>query len=193
MASNAAWGKGAGLVFLWSQAANEVRKDLKDDGKVGPRSVLAWAGATIGTAFILNPGWANGVRGSLARATFWFTVNATRAIALPIIGVATSAEGLALIIPVVVGAVVSDAIDEEEGFDNYTGFISGGTWPGSNDPNYLTGDPNDSGYFNVPKNLETITSSQPLTRALTWTISESDKKVESWEKILGFGGSEQVP
>jgi hypothetical protein len=184
MASNAAWGKGSGLVFLWSQAANEVRKDLKDDGKVGPRSVLAWAGATIGTAFILNPGWANGVRGSLTRATFWFTVNATRAIVLPIIGVATSAPGLAVIIPAVTGAIVSDIIDEEEGLDNYTGFVTAGII--GNDPNYLTGDPNDSGYFNVVKNFKTVAETQPLTRALTWTLSETDKKVKSWEKILGF-------
>jgi hypothetical protein len=120
------------------------------------------------------------------RGTFWFTVNATRAIVLPIIGVATSAEGLAVIIPVVVGAVVSDAIDEDEGYDNYTGFISGGTWPGSNDPNYLTGDPNDSGYFNVVKNFDTVASTQPLSRALTWTISETNKKVESWANIFGL-------
>jgi hypothetical protein len=183
MASNAAWGKGTGLTFVWGHAVNEVRKDMKD-GKPGVRSIYAIGVAGASTAFILNPNWANGVRGSVARATFWFTVNATRYIALPIVGVATSAQGLAVIVPVVVGAVVSDIIDEEEGFDNYTGFLTAGII--GNDPNYLTGDPNDSGYFNVVKNFDTVASTQPLSRALTWTLAETDKKVKSWEKILGF-------
>jgi hypothetical protein len=183
MASNLAWGRGGRLTTAWAFAANEVRKDLKD-GKVGPRSVLAVGGASLGTAFILNPSWSTKVYGSFLRQTFWFTARATAAIALPIVGVATSAQGLAVIIPVVVGAVVSDIIDEEEGFDNYTGFLTAGNI--GNDPNYLTGDSNDSGYFNVVQNFKTVAGSQPLTRGLTWTLAETDKKVKSWERILGF-------
>jgi hypothetical protein len=183
MASNATWGKGAGLLGVWGNAVNEVRIDAKD-GKVGLRTIYAITVAGASTAFILNPGWANIVRGQFWRGTFWFTVTATRAIVLPIIGVATSAPGLAVIIPAVTGAIVSDIIDEEEGLDNYTGFVTAGII--GNDPNYLTGDPNDSGYFNVVKNFDTVASSQPLSRALTWTISETNKKVDSWANIFGL-------
>jgi hypothetical protein len=183
MASNLAWGRGGRLATAWAYAANEVRKDMKD-GKPGVRSIYAIGVAGSATAFILNPAWSTKVYGSFLRQTFWFTARATAAIALPIVGVATSAQGLAVIIPVVVGAVVSDAIDEDEGLDNYTGFLTAGII--GNDPNYLTGDPNDSGYFNVVKNFKTVAETQPLTRALTWTLSETDKKVKSWEKILGF-------
>ena len=54
----------------------------------------------------------------------------------------------------IAGAVTSDIIDPEEGLDNYLGFTSGGI--GGNSPNYVTGDANDSGYFNVVRNMSTI-------------------------------------
>jgi len=53
------------------------------------------------------------------------------------------------------GAIVSDIIDPEDGLDNYVGFTLGGIG-GGNDANYLTGDANDSGYFNVAQNLSTV-------------------------------------
>jgi len=52
------------------------------------------------------------------------------------------------------GAIVSDAIDPEEGLDNYVGFTTGGVF--GNQPNYVTGDANDSGYFNVVQNFANI-------------------------------------
>ena len=54
----------------------------------------------------------------------------------------------------VAGAITSDAIDPEEGLDNYLGFTTGGEY--GNQPNYVTGDANDSGYFNVVRNFSNI-------------------------------------
>ena len=54
----------------------------------------------------------------------------------------------------VAGAITSDAIDPDEGLDNYLGFTSGGEF--GNQPNYVTGDANDSGYFNVVRNFANI-------------------------------------
>ena len=53
------------------------------------------------------------------------------------------------------GAIVSDIIDPDEGLDNYVGFTLGGI-AGGNDANYLTGDANNSGYFNVTQNMNLI-------------------------------------
>ena len=207
MASNLAWGRGTRLATAWSYAFNEVRMDSKD-GKVGVRSIYAITVAGAATAFILRPGWATALYGEYVKQTFYFTARATAAITLPIVGLATSAYGLAVIIPVVTGGIISDRIDEEEGFDNYTGFLSAG-WFG-NVPNYWNTDDNDSGYFNVLKNLQTVgteisrtrdrvnntsnvqtamnilTGPQPSTDALTWTIVETNKKVSWWENYLGF-------
>jgi len=58
-----------------------------------------------------------------------------------------SPAGLAVVVPVIVGGGVSYAIDEEDGLDNYGGFISGGLV--GNEPNY-------SDYFNVYENVKTI-------------------------------------
>ncbi|GAJ07232.1 unnamed protein product, partial [marine sediment metagenome] len=55
---------------------------------------------------------------------------------------------------VTAGAIISNYIDEEEGLDNYTGFLTAGI--GGNDPNYWSGDVNNSGYFNIGQNLATV-------------------------------------
>lgn len=54
----------------------------------------------------------------------------------------------------VAGAITADAMDPEQGLDNYLGFTSGGQY--GNNPNYLRGDANDSGYFNVVQNFANI-------------------------------------
>lgn len=54
----------------------------------------------------------------------------------------------------VAGAITSDVIDPEEGLNNYLGFTTGGEY--GNQPNYVTGDANDSGYFNVVRNFSNI-------------------------------------
>jgi hypothetical protein len=65
----------------------------------------------------------------------------------------------------VAGAIASDAIDPDEGLDNYLGFTTGGTY--GNQPNYFSGDANDSGYFNVVQNLSTILQARDKTAATT--------------------------
>ena len=72
-------------------------------------------------------------------------------------GIAKNPAALAITYAVLAGAYTAGVIDEEEGEANYWGFVSGGYY--GNDPNYLRGDVNDSGYFNVVTNLETIIES----------------------------------
>jgi len=55
-----------------------------------------------------------------------------------------------------VGKWSAQMIDPEEGKENYYGFLSGGTW--GNDPNYLTGDEQATGYFNMYRNANLIIS-----------------------------------
>ena len=54
----------------------------------------------------------------------------------------------------VAGGITSDAIDPDQGLGNYLGFTTGGGT--GNQPNYLTGDANNSGYFNVVQNFANI-------------------------------------
>lgn len=55
-----------------------------------------------------------------------------------------------------VGKWSAQLIDPKQGKENYYGFLSGGTW--GNDPNYLTGDEQDTGYFNIYRNANLIIS-----------------------------------
>ena len=86
-----------------------------------------------------------------------------------------SSYGLAAGVPLAIGAGVSYAIDPEEGVDNYTGFLSDGTW--GNDPNYMSGDPNNSGYFNVHQNFVNIISANRRAK------SDKQRKEEEAEYI----------
>ena len=70
-------------------------------------------------------------------------------------GVTMNPVAFAIVAAYTEGAIVSNIIDPEEGLDNYVGFTLGGI-AGGNDANYVTGDANDSGYFNVAQNLSTI-------------------------------------
>jgi len=87
------------------------------------------------------------------------------------------------------GAYTSSVIDEEEGEANYWGFVSGG-WFG-NDPNYLTGDENNSGYFNVLGNVSTILAHQDSS-AIAKAAAEKafiadywyQKEAENWEAMV---------
>jgi len=66
------------------------------------------------------------------------------------------------------GKWTSQAIDSEEGKDNFHGYISGGSWPGSNEPDYYGGGasmsptmnpanrPGAGGYFDVVGNMAII-------------------------------------
>jgi hypothetical protein len=56
-----------------------------------------------------------------------------------------------------VGKYASQVIDPDQGKENYYGFLSGGYY--GNDPNYLTGDEQATGYFNMYRNMNLIISS----------------------------------
>jgi hypothetical protein len=184
MASYLAWGRGARLGGVWTTGFLIVKNDYDDDGKLGVQSALAISAVVARTAFILTPTWAT-------RAYGWTIVNAARYLAAPAArltiavttAVVTNPYVMAAAVPLAVGGIISYAVDPEDGLDNYSGFITGGL-VGEDQINYWDTDANDSGYFNIKKNFETIAETQPLTRALTWTISETNKKVDSWEQII---------
>lgn len=146
-----AWGVGSRLVTIWGSAYIKVRQEeeftLADAATV--------AGATTLTAFILTPKWSNSVLGWSVRA------------------VVTNPLVQALTAITVTGALVSKAIDPKDGLDNYLGFITGGVL-GERDPNYFTGDTNDSGYFNVPQNARRIAMDKApknislLSKGIVW-------------------------
>jgi hypothetical protein len=183
MASYLAWGRGARLGGIWTTGFLIVKEDYDDDGELGWASALAISAVGARTAFVLTPTWATSVYG-------WSIVNAAKYLAAPVgraaIAVATNPYVAAAAVPIAVGGIISYAIDPEDGLDNYSGFITGGL-VGEDQINYWDTDANDSGYFNIPKNFETIAETQPLTRAITWTISaipKADKKVDSWSDYI---------
>jgi hypothetical protein len=100
---------------------------------------LAISTGALATAFILNPQLSFGVTGWGVRA------------------IATHPVTIGITAAVVVGGVVSYQIDPDHGLSNYVGFITGGDF-GESDIHYWSGGPNDSGYFNVPKNVSVIAS-----------------------------------
>lgn len=147
MVSNFNLGRAGKIGLIWAFAIREVRKD-KDSSPVGiAKDALVLSGAALSTAFILQPqiaysgvGWGMRYAGTLALAAAQTPAGATT-----IAVTAIYAGGLA----------ASQAIDPVSGVDNFVGFTSGGTY-GEQDIHYLTGDANDSGYFNIPKNLSII-------------------------------------
>jgi hypothetical protein len=182
MASNLAWGRGARLGRIWTVGFFVIKEDYDDDGELGLQSAAAAAAMVAGTAFVLTPTWSTTAYG-------WTIKNAARYLAAPLgrgfIAVVTNPYVMAAAVPLAVGGIISYAIDPEKGLNRYGGFITGGL-VGQDEPNYWDTDANDSGFFNIPKNFETVAESQPLTRALTWTISETNKKVDAWSEILGL-------
>jgi hypothetical protein len=182
MASDLAWGRGARLGRLWILGFGIIAEDYDDDGKLGLQSVAATAAMVGGTFFVLTPSWSTTMYGRAIKG-------AGRYLAAPLgrgaIAVVTNPYVMAAAVPIAVGGIISYAIDPEKGLNRYGGFITGGM-VGQDEPNYWDTDANDSGFFNIPKNFETVAESQPLTRALTWTISETNKKVDAWSEILGL-------
>lgn len=96
----------------------------------------------LGTIGIWSP-WA---RRQIAGAGGW----SLRWLLTPLVNPVTATVAYAY----AAGAITSDAIDPDEGLPNYVGFTTGGYY--GNSPNYLTGDANDSGYFNVVQNFANI-------------------------------------
>jgi len=143
MVSDPTLGKIAKLGWIWSWVLWDITEEEDDWFS----DALTITGGTIATVFILNP-------------TFSFTVTgvATRAVITnPVVQAVTAA--------VITGAIVSNEIDPDSGLDNYIGFLTAGKLDqhfgigtAREDIHYYSGDPNDSGYFNVPRNVEIIAS-----------------------------------
>jgi len=114
---------------------------------------MAIGTAALATGFILNP-----------QLTFGVTGWGVRAIASHPVTIAAASAA-------VVGGVIAHKIDPGSGLTNYVGFITGGNF-GEEDVHYFSGDPNDSGYFNLGRNIQIIGQHH-------W-----DKTVEGYSKKL---------
>tara|TARA_R110002096_G_scaffold382249_1_gene576102 strand:- start:681 stop:1154 length:474 start_codon:yes stop_codon:yes gene_type:complete len=130
------WGKGTRLSLIW---AFTYRKLSRSKDKYS-RSNAVVLGSAIGyTSFVIFP------------------VTSTKALGWTVRALVANPYAQAAYVPYVAGGVISAVIDPEDGVSNYVGFTTGGMF-GAESPNYWNSDPNDSGYFNVPKNVETIVS-----------------------------------
>lgn len=143
MVSDPTLGKIAKLTWIWSWVLWDVTEEEGDWFS----DTLSITTGTVATAFILNPSFSFGVTGAATRAV----------LSNPVVQAVTAA--------VITGAIVSNEIDPDSGFDNYVGFITAGKLDqhfgigtAREDIHYFSGDPNDSGYFNVPRNVEIIAS-----------------------------------
>jgi hypothetical protein len=94
------------------------------------------------------------------------------------------------------GAYVSSVIDEEEGEANFWGFTSGGLV--GNNPNYLSGDENRSGYFNVFGNFATVAAGTAtknkamLDKAVEQAYIDNYWAEKNWSvKIMLYNGLTQ--
>ena len=133
MVSLTTWGRGGKLAVVWGLVYWDVVENEDDFWS----DAFAIGGGLLTTSFMLAPTVTYGGAGLITRAV----------VTNPVVQVITGTA--------VVGAIVSNEIDPDSGFDNYVGFISGGEF-GEENPNYWDTDKNDSGYFNVPRNLEII-------------------------------------
>lgn len=159
------WGIGSRLATIWGITYVKVRSEEEFTVSDG-----VYIGSSIvGTAFILKPNWSNAVLNFGVRAI----------VTNPVVQAVTAIT--------VTGAVVSVAIDPEDGLDNYLGFITGGML-GEREPNYFSGDPNNSGYFNIPKNFDTIVKPKAvkqsarttswISRGINWIQNLNDESSE---------------
>ena len=133
MISNVTLGKGFKLVTIWSSIY--YANTRKDDDPI--LDALRFSGGVLSTAALLNPQLTFSVTGWAVRAVLTHPVT--------LVGAAATATG----------AIVSNEIDPVSGLDNYIGFISGGEFS-EEDIHYYSGDPNDSGYFNLARNVQII-------------------------------------
>jgi len=78
------------------------------------------------------------------------------------------------------GKWTSQLIDPEEGKENYTGFISAGTW--GNEPNYGSAQrPGSGGYFDVPGNIALILLYRGDVAAFEKAAKEEQEIVDAWQ------------
>jgi hypothetical protein len=79
----------------------------------------------------------------------------------PVVSAATYPIAAGATLGLVVGAGVSGAVWGEEGLEDFAKFYTG-------EGNYMTSDPQGSGYFNVPQNVETIVRHQVKPHGDKW-------------------------
>jgi len=133
-----------GRVSLFSLlTANTIRNINKEEGDYlsDAWDITKWG---IGTIFIFSPGTDTKIVG-------WGVANAWRLGAV----IVRSPYAQAAYVPYIAGLAASEVIDPVSGLDNYIGFTSGGKF-GEEDIHYFSGDPNDSGYFNIGRNVQII-------------------------------------
>ena len=170
MVSDVTLGKGFKLLTIWSSIyyANTRR----DDDPI--YDALRFAGGVLSTAALLNPQLTFSVTGWGVRAVLTHPVT--------LVGAAAT----------VTGAIVSNEIDPVSGLDNYMGFISGGEF-GEEDIHYYSGDPNDSGYFNLARNVQiigthyynkTVTGYKNRGQQVKQTASDMKKYIEHRKQEL---------
>jgi len=170
MISNVTLGKGFKLVTIWSSIY--YANTRKDDDPI--LDALRFSGGVLSTAALLNPQLTFSVTGWAVRAVLTHPVT--------LVGAAATATG----------AIVSNEIDPVSGLDNYIGFISGGEF-GEEDIHYYSGDPNDSGYFNLARNVQiigthyynkTVTGYKNRGQQVKQTASDMKKYIEHRKQEL---------
>jgi len=134
MASLTMWGRGTRLSLIWAFTYQKLNRS-KD--KYSRSNALTVAGAITASGFVLFPVTSTQLVGWTARGFF------------------ASPYAQAFYVPYVAGIGISAAIDPKEGISNYLGFTTGG-FIGEESPNYWNTDENNSGYFNVPRNLKVV-------------------------------------
>jgi len=78
------------------------------------------------------------------------------------------------------GKWTSQAIDPDEGHQNFHGFISGGIY--GNDPDYGSAQrPGSGGYFDVPGNIALILLDRGEKAAFEKAVEEEQKLVDAWQ------------
>ena len=148
--SYAAWGFYSRLGLIWGTAYWQFNKVDDNSNQDLLLDSFTLATAALATSFVLYPASTNVAVG-------WAVKNT-------VIQLAKSPVAVGVTAAIVAGAIVSDRIDPVSGYDNYVGFISGGNL-GESNINYWSGDANNSGYFNVPKNISIISQAGLLSSA----------------------------
>jgi hypothetical protein len=128
------WGRGTRVSLIWAFTYRKLSRS-KDITSVSNAYTLA--GAITATYFVLAP------------------ITSTKIVGWGARGFIMSPYAQAFYIPYLAGIGISALVDPKKGIDNYLGFTTGG-FLGEQDINYWNTDPNDSGYFNVPKNLKVV-------------------------------------
>lgn len=176
--SYAAWGFYSRLGLIWGTAYWQFNKVDDNSNQDLLLDSITLASAALATSFVLYPAGTNVAVGWAVRST--------------VIALAKSPVTLAVTAAIVGGAIVSDRIDPVSGYDNYVGFITGGNVRES-DIHYWGGDANNSGYFNVPKNVSIIANAGITHLQKEATAAEAHLKARYEQGKAKFYNSQANP